>query len=143
MIDAIATARQIATDFVTIAGKLGDARDLIHILDEITNQEGYKKIGSWATLVLIIIGFVPGIGDAIAKVGKRGLRYLDNNRILKKMGEFLGENIIAPILNLVGDLTAPIVELIKNTIRRKLDEAQEIARRLGEGADNAIDDVNE
>ena len=91
--------------------------------------------------VLIAIGFVPGIGDAIAKVGKRGLRYLDNNRILKKMGEFLGENIIAPILNLVGDLTAPIVELIKNTIRRKLNEAQEIARRLGEGADNAIDDV--
>ena len=42
-------ARQIATDFVTIAGKLGDARDLIHILDEITNQEGYKKIGAWAT----------------------------------------------------------------------------------------------
>ena len=114
---------------------------MVHTLDDITNKEGYKKIGSWATLVLIVIGFVPGIGDAIAKVGKRGLRYLDNNRILKKMGEFLGENIIAPILNLVGDLTAPIVELIKNTIRRKLNEAQEIARRLGEGADNAIDDV--
>ena len=52
------------------------------------------------------------------------------------MGEFLGEKIIAPILNRVGDLTAPIVDQIKNTIRRKLDEAQEIARRLGEGADN-------
>ena len=57
------------------------------------------------------------------------------------MGEFLGENIIAPILNLVGDLTAPIVDQIKNAIRRKLDEAQEIARRLSEGADNVIDDV--
>ena len=43
----------------------GDARDLIHALDDITNQEGYKKLGSWATLVLIVIGFVPGVGDAI------------------------------------------------------------------------------
>ena len=57
------------------------------------------------------------------------------------MGEFLGENIIAPILNSVGDLTAPIVARIKNTIRRKLHEAQEIARQLGEGVDNVIDDV--
>ena len=90
---------------------------------------------------MIVIGFVPGIGDAIAKVGKRGLRYLDNNRILKQMGEFLGENIIAPILERVGDITAPIVDQIKNTIMRKLDEAQEIARQLGEGANNVIDDV--
>ena len=132
---------QIVTGLVPVAGQLGDIRDLIHILDEITNFEGYKKIGSWATLVLIVIGFIPGIGDAIAKVGKRGLRYLDNNRILKEMGEFLGENIIAPIPNRVGDLTAPIVDQIKNAIRRKLEEAQEIARRLGEGADNVLDDV--
>ena len=91
--------------------------------------------------VLIAIGFIPGIGDGIKSIGKRGLGYLDNNRILKQMGEFLGENIIAPILNSVGDLTAPIVDQIKNAIRRKLDEAQEIARGLGEGADNVINDV--
>ena len=90
---------------------------------------------------MIAIGFIPGIGDGIKTIGKRGLGYLDNNRILKQMGEFLGENIIAPILNLVGDLTAPIVNQIKHAIRRKLDEAQEIARRLGEGADNVLDDV--
>ena len=132
---------QIVTGLIPVAGQLGDIRDLVHILDDITNFEGYKKIGSWATLVLIVIGFVPGIGDAIAKLGKRGLRYLDNNRILKQMGEFLGENIIAPILNRVGDLTAPLVDQIKNAIRRKLEEAQQIARQLGEGVDNVIDDV--
>ena len=91
--------------------------------------------------VLIAIGFIPGIGDGIKTIGKRGLRFLDNNRILKQMGEFLGENIIAPILNRVGDLTAPIVDQIKNAIRRKLTEAQQIARQLGEGADNVINDV--
>ena len=47
--------------------------------------------------------------------------------------------IIAPILNRVGDLTAPLVDQIKNAIRRKLDEAQEIARQLGKGANNVID----
>ena len=49
--------------------------------------------------------------------------------------------IIAPILNRVGDLTAPLVDQIKNAIRRKLEEAQQIARQLGEGVDNVIDDV--
>ena len=127
---------QIVTGLIPIAGQLGDIRDLVHILDDITNKEGYKKIGSWAILVLIAIGFIPGIGDGIKSIGRRGIRYLDNNRILKKIGEFLGENIIAPILNRVGDLTAPIVDQIKNAIRRKLTEAQEIARQLGEGADN-------
>ena len=131
---------QIVTGLIPIAGQLGDIRDLVHILDDITNKEGYKKIGSWAILVLIAIGFIPGIGDGIKTIGKRGLGYLDNNRILKNMGEFLGENIIAPILNSVGDLTAPIVDQIKNAIRRKLTEA-EIARQLGEGVDNVIDDV--
>ena len=93
------------------------------------------------SLNLIVIGFVPGVGDAIAKVGKKGLSFLDNNRILKEMGEFLGENIIAPILNSVGDLTAPIVDQIKNAIRGKLTEAQDIALLLGKGVDNVIDDV--
>ena len=132
---------QIVMGLVPVAGQLGDIRDLVHILDDITNKEGYKKIGSWATLVLIAIGFIPGVGDAIAKVGKRGIRYLDNNRILKRIGEWLGDNIIAPILEGVGDITAPIVGQIKDVIRRKLAEAQEIARQLGEGADNVIDDV--
>ena len=81
------------------------------------------------------------MGDAIKSVGKRGLRYLDNNRILKRIGEWLGDNIISPILERVGDLTAPIVGQIKDAIRRKLAEAQEIARQLGEGVDNVIDDV--
>ena len=49
--------------------------------------------------VLIVIGFIPGIEDGIKTIGKRGLGYLDNNRILKQMGEFLGEKIIAPILD--------------------------------------------
>ena len=53
----------------------------------------------------------------------------------------MGDNIISPILERVEDLTAPIVGQIKDAIRRKLDEAQEIARQLGEGVDNVIDDV--
>ena len=132
---------QIITGLIPIAGQLGDAKDLIHTLDDITNQEGYKKIGSWATLVLIVIGFVPGVGDAIKSVGRRGIKYLDNNRITKRIGEWLGDNIISPILERVGDLTAPIVGQIKDAIRRKLAQAQEIARQLGEGAGNVIDDV--
>ena len=73
---------QIVTGLIPIAGQLGDARDLIHILDEIINKEGFKKIASWAALVLILIGFVPGVEDVIKSIGRRGLRYLDNNRII-------------------------------------------------------------
>ena len=53
----------------------------------------------------------------------------------------MGDNIISPILERVGDITAPVVGQIKDAIRRKLTEAQEIARQLGEGANNVIDDV--
>ena len=53
----------------------------------------------------------------------------------------MGDNIISPILERVGDLTAPLVGQIKDAIQRKLAEAQEIARQLGEGVDNVIDDV--
>ena len=81
------------------------------------------------------------MGDAIARVGKRGLKYLDNNHILKRIGRWLGNNIIWPVADSVEDITAPIVNQIKNAIKRKLDEAQEIARQLGEGVDNVIDDV--
>ena len=49
------------------------------------------------------------MGDAIARIGKRGLGYLDNNRITKRIGEWLGDNIISPILERVGDITAPVV----------------------------------
>ena len=53
----------------------------------------------------------------------------------------MGDNIISPILERVGDITAPVVGQIKDAIQRKLAEAQEIARQLGEGVDNVIDDV--
>ena len=132
---------QIVTGLIPIAGQLGDARDLIHALDDIFNKEGFKKVGSWAALVLIVIGFIPGVGDAIKSIGRRGIRYLDNNGIIKRIGQWLGNNVIAPLLNGVGDLTAPLIDQIRNTIRRKLDEAQQIARQLGEGANNVIDDV--
>ena len=122
---------QIVTGLIPIAGQLGDARDLIHALDDIFNREGYRRIGSWAGLVLIVIGFIPGVGDAIKSIGRRGIRYLDGNGIIKRIGQWLGNNVISPILDLVGDITAPLVSRIKNAIRRKLDEAQEIARQLG------------
>ena len=41
----------------------------------------------------------------------------------------------------VGDLTAPVVGQIKDAIRRKLAQAQEIALQLEQGANRVIDDV--
>ena len=120
---------QIVTGLIPIAGQLGDARDLIHALDDIFNKEGFKKIASWATLVLIVIGFIPGVGDAIKSIGRRGIRYLDNNGIIKRIGQWLGNNVISPILDVVGDITAPLVGRIKNAIRSKLDDTHQIARQ--------------
>ena len=133
---------QIVAGLIPIAGQLGDARDLIHALDDIFNKEGFKKIASWATLVLIVIGFIPGVGDAIKSIGRRGIRYLDNSGIIKRIGQWLGNNVISPILDLVEDITAPLVAQIKYAIRRKLDEAQEIARQLSEGVDDVIGQPN-
>lgn len=76
------------------------------------------------------------MGDAIKSLGRRGIRYLDNNGIIKRIEQWLGNNIISPILERVGDITAPLVSRIKNVIRSKLDEAQEIARQLSGDADN-------
>ena len=66
-------------------------------------------------------------------------RAYNYNTILLKV--IIGDNIIAPILERVGNITAPVVGQIKDAIRRKLAQAQEIARQLGEGVDNVIDDV--
>jgi hypothetical protein len=132
---------QIVTGFVPIAGQLGDLRDLVKILDEITNQEGYKQVGKWATLVLTVVGFVPGVGDALSKLGRKGLKALGDNAALKRAGQFLSEEIIAPVLSGVKDLTVPIVNQMKDIIRTKLDEVQEAARKLGAEFDNVIQDV--
>ena len=125
---------QIVTGLIPIAGQLGDARDLIHALDDIFNKEGFKKIASWATLVLIVIGFIPGVGDAIKSLGRRGIRYLDNNGIIKRIGQWLGSNVISPILERVGDITAPLVSRIKNAIKGKLDDTHQIARQVYDSA---------
>lgn len=54
----------------------------------------------------------------------------------------MGNNIISPIIDLVRDITAPIVSRIKDAIRRKLAEAQEIAQQLGESVDDVMGQPN-
>ena len=120
---------------------MADFRDLIHALDDICNQEGYKKIGSWANLLLVLVAFVPGLGDIAAKLGKKGIKALGNSRILKKIMDLVGDNIIAPIAKEGGDITANVVKSIKLTILDLLDSAKDLARQLGAEVDGAIDNL--
>ncbi len=136
-----AAVGQIVTGFIPIAGQLADFRDLIHALDDICNQEGYKKIGSWANLLLVLVAFVPGLGDIAAKLGKKGIKALGNSRILKKIMDLFGDNIIAPIAREGGDITTNVVKSIKLTILDLLESAKNLAKQLGAEVDGAIDNL--
>jgi hypothetical protein len=61
---------QIALGLVPYAGQVADIRDLLAALDDMFNKGGYKKFGSWLNLLLVVIGFIPGVGDAVKALGR-------------------------------------------------------------------------
>ena len=116
------TIGQIAIGFVPYAGQVADARDLVAGIIKL-EEGGWKRPWDWFNVILIGIGFIPGIGDAIKAAG-RGLK-----GPIKKLGQFLGRN---------GDLLwkkgSTLVKKIwggaKNFGRRALASATEFGSKM-------------
>ena len=94
---------------------------------------------------LVTVGFVPGVGDAISKVGRKGFEVLSNSGIVKRIGKLLDADVIRDLVSQAGDLARPVVNQIKDAIVTKLSEIQDAARQLGgevaQGFDNVIEQV--
>lgn len=63
------TIGQIAIGFVPYAGQVADIRDAIAAIIQI-KKTGGKDPWAWFNLVLVAVGFIPGIGDAIKAIGR-------------------------------------------------------------------------
>ena len=135
---------QIATGFIPIAGQIADGRDFLKALNDLEQSE-YKSLGAWAALGLVTVGFVPGVGDAISKVGRKGFEVLSNSGIVKRIGKLLDADVVRDLVSQAGDLARPVVNQIKDAIITKLKEIQDAARQLGDevaqGVDNVIEEV--
>ena len=108
-------------------------------------QSEYKSLGAWAALGLVTVGFVPGVGDAISKVGRKGFEVLSNSGIVKRIGQLLDADVVRNLVSQAGDLARPVVNQIKDVIVTKLNEIQDAARQLGDevaqGFNNVIQNV--
>ena len=76
------TIGQIAMGFVPYAGQVADIRDLIASIIKLC-KGGWKDPWEWFNLVLVVVGIIPGIGDAIKAGGRaakgairRGVRWV-------------------------------------------------------------------
>lgn len=112
---------QIGVGFVPYAGQVADIRDLINALDEMFNRGGYKKFLSWMNLILILIGFVPGIGDAIKAVGRGAINIVKRSafRVGRGLWEAANRHLIEP---LVKHLFPEAIQKAKARLRTLLEE---------------------
>ncbi|HAG83790.1 MAG TPA: hypothetical protein DCL61_22240, partial [Cyanobacteria bacterium UBA12227] len=88
------TIGQIAIGFVPYAGQVADVRDLIASVKKL-HESGYKDPWEWFNLVLVGVGFIPGIGDAIKAAG-RGAKGLIRNSLKGVLKN--ADNLLRPVL---------------------------------------------
>ncbi len=119
------TIGQIAMGFVPYAGQVADIRDLIASIKKL-HQSGWKDGWEWFNLVLVIIGFIPGIGDLI-KAGGRGLK-----GVIRRAGGW----ILKHGGNLWRKIAGKIPGILRNARkfgRKIVNGAVDMARKLGQG----------
>ena len=95
---------------------------MLNALSDLEQSEYKKSLGAWVSLGLVAVGFVPGVGDAISKVGRKGFEVLSNSGIVKRLGRLLDAEVVQNLVTQAGDLATPIVNGIKDAIVTKLNE---------------------
>lgn len=117
------TIGQVVVGFIPYAGQVADIRDLIASLKKIIFEEGYKDPWEWFNLVLVLIGIIPGFGDAIKALG-RGAKGAIRDAISWLARH--GDEIWQAVSRRVGDL----LPAIRRRGRQLLEGARESGRRL-------------
>jgi len=127
------TIGQIAMGFVPYAGQVADVRDLVAGIIKL-KEGGWKDPWDYFNIVLIGIGFIPGIGDAI-KAGGRALK-----GPLKKVINFIGKNgdvlwkkgsgLVKSIWKGAGDFGRRAIDSAKEFGSKMLAKAKEIGPKL-------------
>jgi hypothetical protein len=120
------TIGQIVVGFIPYAGQVADVRDLIAALNRIINEGGWRSGWEWLNLILILIAFVPGLGDIIKGLGRAGIRWLRRTRFIGRLIEAISRNVIQPALRHV---VYPAVGYIKRQIRQLVDAISERINR--------------
>ena len=132
------TIGQIVVGFIPYAGQVADVRDLIAVLNRLINQGRWRDPFEWLNLVLIIIGFVPGIGDIIKGAGRAGLRWLRNTRLLGRAFRWLERVLVEQAIGAIRPTIQRLVARTKRAIRDLVDRTRarirEILRRQGPDA---------
>ena len=95
------------------------------------NRGGYKKVGSWINLLLIIAGFFPGVGDAIKAFGKAAIKGVKKVTFTAARGLWhaASRHLVEP---LVRHLFTEPMQKMRSRIRTFLEErAAKAAEREG------------
>ena len=121
------TIGQIAIGFVPYAGQVADIRDLIASLKKIIFEGGYKSGWEWFNLVLVVIGFIPGVGDIIKAAG-RGLKGVIRRGVRWVLRH--GDNLWRAVARRVPAL----LRTARGFGRRLLNGAIRLGRRVLQGA---------
>lgn len=128
-------ASQVAVGLVPFAGQVADIRDLLAALDEMfdAKKQGYKKVSSWINLVLILVGFVPGVGDLVKGLGKAAMKAVKGAAITLGRGlwDKAFRRLVAP---LVKHLLPDVVVRAKARLREELEaRAKKLAAQHPDG----------
>ena len=123
------TIGQIIVGFIPYAGQVADIRDLIAILHRLIFRGAWRDPFEWLNLILVLIGFIPGLGDIIKSVGRGGLRWLRNSRFLGRAIRFIEEQVIRRAADAIRPLILEAVARIKRELSDLLERVRERLRR--------------
>lgn len=122
------TIGQVAIGFVPYAGQVADIRDATAAIIKL-QKSGWKDPWEWFNLGLTVVGFIPGVGDAIKAVGK------GSKGFIKKGVGFLAKHG-GEIWNGIRKNIGPLMEGASKFGRNLLDQAGRIGRGMLDSAKN-------
>ena len=143
---------QILVGFVPYAGQAADVRDTVAACKEL--DKDYTSLWSWGNLVLTLIAWVPGLGDAVKWLGKGVMRWMRSagmkliggvvDQLAKHVVQPAIENLVKPAIRKLREGAGELFEEFRK--RYKPDggtvakEASEVAAEvLAKQADEAVE----
>jgi len=129
---------QVVVGFIPYAGQAADLRDTVASLKKIIFEGGWKSGWEWANLVLTLIGWVPGLGDAIKAGGKSLIKFLKNffktfggigPFLVKHLDELkkLGQELLTAAKKHLLEPAVKFIREVADSVRKKADELAEAA----------------